>query len=354
MLLIASFAFPPGLQRFWNWWRQQLVALIPETLRRRWPKAERYFITFTPEGEMEILRQTEDDRPLQSVAHDGGADAEGRYSLLLQPGQFLLRRTVLPAAARKNLNQVIRFEIDRHTPFAADQVYFDTRIVEQANAKIVVELIVVPRQVLDPLLALAEDADPNIDDVAVLDHGRPRTGLALLPEGRSDQRPRWSRHLNLALGALLLALIAAALLLPVLFQQRQIESLEQQVAKARKAAIRATDIQQRLTELKRQRRFLVDKKLQTPALTQLLEDLSRRLPDDTWLTQLRYRDGQLHIDGQSPAASKLVKLLEDSPYFDNVHFISPITQDRRSGLERFRISMDVHHGPDKTPESKSE
>ena len=50
------------------------------------------------------------------------------------------------------------------------------------------------------------------------------------------------------------------------------------------------------------------------------------------------------MQGQSPAASALIGALESSGLFENVRFTSPVTQDRRSGLERFHITAQIVKG----------
>jgi hypothetical protein len=55
---------------------------------------------------------------------------DGRFSILLCLANTKVLRQIitLPLAAEENLQQTLRFEIDRYTPFRADQVYFDYRI----------------------------------------------------------------------------------------------------------------------------------------------------------------------------------------------------------------------------------
>ena len=63
--------------------------------------------------------------------------------------------------------------------------------------------------------------------------------------------------------------------------------------------------------------------------------------DDSWLAYLQYGDGQLQLQGESPAASNLLADLEGSDYFAKVNFASPVTQDKASGVERFQISAEI-------------
>ncbi len=263
--------------------------------------------------------------------------------LLLKPGQYLRRCIVLPAAARDNLIQVVGFELDRHTPFSADQVHYTARIVKALPGnRIRVEFVLVLKALLDECLDRLAEAGFSPHRVTVRSpEGEPLPEIDLLPAERRPRTRRWRRRLNYGLAALAVGLLITAMTLPVVHQRRTIAQLERMVRQTRQAADEARRLQQQVITLQRQARFVLDRKQATRPLIEVLEELSRQLPDDTWLTGLHYREGQLQIDGKSAAAAKLVELLENSPYFGNVHFVSPITQDRLSGLERFRISMDV-------------
>ncbi len=272
-----------------------------------------------------------------------GWDESRPVVLLLKPGQYLRRCIVLPAAARDNLIQVVGFELDRHTPFSADQVHYTARIVKALPGnRIRVEFVLVLKALLDECLDRLAEAGLFPHRVTVRSpEGEPLPDIDLLPAERQPRTRRWQRRLNYGLAMLAVGLLTAAMTLPVIHQRHTIAQLERMVRQTRQAANEARRLQQQVTSLQQQAHFVLDRKLASPPLIEVLEELSRQLPDDTWLTGLYYRGGQLQIDGKSAAAAKLVELLENSPYFRNVHFVSPITQDRLTGLERFRISMDV-------------
>jgi general secretion pathway protein L len=96
-------------------------------------------------------------------------------------------------------------------------------------------------------------------------------------------------------------------------------------------------------------RKLIDQKNETPAILEMLNTLSTLIKDDTWLTYLQYADGHLQVQGESPAASNLISVLEASELFANARFVSPVTQDNVSKLERFQITVDATSI--KTPDS---
>jgi Tfp pilus assembly protein PilN len=70
----------------------------------------------------------------------------------------------------------------------------------------------------------------------------------------------------------------------------------------------------------------------------LLQQLTKLLPDGTWLQQLQISEDTVEIFGYSNHAAELVPPLENSPYFSQVEFTAPITRDNQS-REVFRIRM---------------
>ena len=47
----------------------------------------------------------------------------------LPPGQVLRKKITLPAAVEQNLKQALAYDLDRHTPFKPDELYFDAAVV---------------------------------------------------------------------------------------------------------------------------------------------------------------------------------------------------------------------------------
>jgi Tfp pilus assembly protein PilN len=70
----------------------------------------------------------------------------------------------------------------------------------------------------------------------------------------------------------------------------------------------------------------------------LLAQLTKLLPDGTWLQELQISEDTVEIIGSSNRAADLVPPLENSPYFTQVEFTSPITRDNQN-KEVFRIRM---------------
>ena len=67
----------------------------------------------------------------------------------------------------------------------------------------------------------------------------------------------------------------------------------------------------------------------------LLKELTEVIPQDTWLRSLAVRGRKIHLQGTSASATAVVKALEDSPFFEEVHFDSPVV--KKGSSETFKI-----------------
>ena len=74
---------------------------------------------------------------------------------------------------------------------------------------------------------------------------------------------------------------------------------------------------------------------QHPPKLPLLRKLSQSLPKDTWLTNIKFQNGEMEIKGFTSSASKLIPLIEKSPGFKKTGFVGTIL--RESTGEKFTI-----------------
>lgn len=82
---------------------------------------------------------------------------------------------------------------------------------------------------------------------------------------------------------------------------------------------------------------------------EILAELARVLPQDSWVSNLSYKGfdiknlkksgGELTISGYAKSSSSLIPLLEDSPLFEKVEFVGPIKKTRDK--EQFKLSAQV-------------
>jgi hypothetical protein len=80
-----------------------------------------------------------------------------------------------------------------------------------------------------------------------------------------------------------------------------------------------------------------------------MEELSRLLPDTTWVQQLDVKSGsksrELQLAGETGSSSQLIEVLERSGTFANASFKSPLTKGVTPGTERFLLAAEVKPRP---------
>lgn len=163
----------------------------------------------------------------------------------------------------------------------------------------------------------------------------------LLPERFRHKAANTSRLIHSALLATAGLLLLTALTLPLALQYQAVEALAEKVKVIEKDAKKIKSLQQEVDSVINETQKLLDEKRGRPNMVTMLNELSHLIKDDTWLAYLQYSDGHLQIQGESPAASALIGVLETSDLFNNARFASPVTQNTVSKLERFQITVDV-------------
>lgn len=77
-----------------------------------------------------------------------------------------------------------------------------------------------------------------------------------------------------------------------------------------------------------------------PSILDILKELSERIPTDAWVSRFDFSGDDVKIQGEAESASELIPILEASPMFGGVTFLSAITK-ARDGKERFRIGLSL-------------
>lgn len=78
----------------------------------------------------------------------------------------------------------------------------------------------------------------------------------------------------------------------------------------------------------------------------VLDELSKTVPPNAYLSNLRYRAGHLELQGSAENASALIPLLERSPLFENVGFNAPSNRGR-DNRETFSLKAEIEKPKEK-------
>ncbi len=347
--------------RFGRWWFGELAALLPAALRRavtgQMPDlilqlSEGRFVFHSGQGER-ADRLGDCDAAAAGLPDELAkrlkkANSRGGQTILALPRSLVtIQDDELPLAAAENLNDVVGFEMDRLTPFRQDEVYFHARVLEQdrEQQKLTVALTASPRTTVDPLLERARTWGLKIDRVDVAT-GRTRTGsssflkgINLLPTSSGGTSKVIGRAVTIGLLLGVVFMTGLAVSIPLDRKERFAEALSQEVLLARKKLSAVRNLTDEIQALEKSNRYVADVRQKTPMVSRVLDNVTRLLPDDTWLSQLRLIEDRLEMTGYSQDAAQLIAVFDESPLFDEPKFRSPVTRDQRSGVERFSLTL---------------
>jgi len=337
---------------FWTWWYGELVALLPAGLRDAIAAANKRILITLKDTDIVFSERT--DAGWEGLGSHSLAAPEAAASVLpeqvselvlcLPPDQVLTRSLTLPLVAEENLREVLSFELDRQTPFTAEQAYYDYYVKERnaAQGSITVELVVSPRSIVDELLEKLARIGIEPDTITTrVNDSAPTMPVNLLPVS-TRRRPRLAApRLNTGLAAVGAILLVVALLLPLWLNKQKVTELELQQSAAEVVAKDGLALRHDVESLTAASEFLLNKKLSGVLVLQILEEVTRVLPNNTWLARFDVNDSEVQLQGQSSAAAALIELLESSPMFRNARFRSPVVQVPRTDLERFHLSIEL-------------
>lgn len=353
-----------GFSRFLTWWWSEIAAMVPVRLRYWWRESDRVlFLTFDDKkhaliehvtiGGREILKSIDMDSVGQTI-HGASLEQEllrrmnGNYRLLLcLAKEKVLRQTVsLPLVAEENLRQTLGFEIDRYTPFKADQVYFDYRIKERdsTHRKLVVELVLTKKERVDKELADAATLGLHASGVISADDMLSQASLNLLPEavlGKPKWQMPWSR---VFLASFAVLLLIAFLGIPIWQKRTAAIGLMQPLQEVKAKATETDKMRERLDTMVADYNLLPDKKWQDFSPLLALAELSKLLPEDTFVTVLDYDGKTIQIQGESASAASLVETIDASPMFKDVSFKAQVTKIQGTSNDRFHLSAILDAG----------
>jgi general secretion pathway protein L len=349
------------IKGFYRWWLKELAFLVPKKVKQLVSDRTGSLIFTADNGGFTVCFLREDNP--QHKVFDVKVDDNVAYQKLLNQytdidkADFILRLgdaqamakfLYLPEAALENLQQVVGFELDRYTPFKREQVYYTAISLGKTGfGQIQVLLVLTPQVILDDLLAQlnAWGVQPARIEYASIQSAYPDTEgtYNLLPERYQPNTNPLEKSVHWLLNTVLIVLLVAVMVYPVWQEQLAVDFLKAQIKSLEKDTRQVDQQQLEIDALRDETQKLISIKTQTPQLVPVLNELTHLLKNDTWLSNLQYSEKHMQITGQSPSASSLIGLLEASPYFSKVSFVSPLTQDKVTGFERFQISMEVSY-----------
>jgi general secretion pathway protein L len=341
--------------QFFQWWGQELSELMPAQFRARMQYARRRLLMQVGDGE--IALSIEDAEAIQSLDSFSTVQdpqlqqqrvrellqqhelTEVSRDLLLSEADVLRTEVIMPLAAEANLGQALAYEMDRHTPFSAEEVFYCWKILNRdrdAN-QVHFELFVTPREPVEVQLELLKRLGLKPTGIDVTGPNG-LLGINLLPQAMRQRIVNKQVRLNWVIAATTVTLLVFVMAQSLWLREHQVEAITEAIDGVRAEALAVQQIRKQIDDASEAAGFMQSHKIQNGYKVEVLAELTRILPADTFLDRLSLHAETTQMQGKSDNAQGLIELINDSPYFENASFRGPTRLDNRSRKEIFDLS----------------
>lgn len=354
----SAAAIRKGTNEFMGWWFGELSTLVPTPLRRALQPAERTIAVTIDKNRISLTRiEGGNSERLGQFAISGDnfdpshrdldqliakfPTARWRWGLYLEGDAVLRDRLHLPIAAKENFYEAVEFQVDRQTPFQRSEIYFDCHPVaaDTTSRTFCVDYIIAPLEKIDATVRSLTSIGIPVDFVTTISElsaTQPRFNL--LSNHNPPHRQRGIK-LNVGLAIFGLLLGGAALYLTLDNDRRYATALSTKVEHLRNEARIASRLRSEIESEQRSVNYVLNLKRDNDPVIKILNDLTRLLPDDSWVSRFTYKGGQIQIVVHAPESASIVGLVEGSDRFSSAKMMTAVRKDKDANRERFTLGF---------------
>jgi general secretion pathway protein L len=321
------------LLHFWRWWTNELTGMLPPEWRERLTRRNQ--VVAEMKGDALVYRNVETGQVI-------AGKPRGRITFLMQPGRVLVREVELPLLPMSDVKRMIALDLDRLTPFQADQIYFDADIVSRdaENGRQQVAVGVLRRDAAAEILSEVQSRDltPAALGVKPLDGAwTPKFDFLAAMREAEGGGPAQRRSVYWWVG------VAALLILNfVILTWRDSSSLDQlrQAVESQAAPVAvAMRTRDRVDHEAERRAQLLDAKEKLSPLP-VLDAVTAAMPQDAWVRRFEWNGRSVHIIGARKTSQDILARLEASPVLRNARSLSSDSHVDAAGYQPFEMSAE--------------
>jgi len=265
-----------------------------------------------------------------------------RTELILRSCRFLFRPLEVPQRAVDFLDGIVRAQIDRLTPWSANEAVFGWAVAAaSAPERISLVICATARRVVMPYMSALGGLGLESIVVSALPEGEVAQDAPIrVLQDRGESRLGHGRIRR----GLTVAFLSTALIASVGGIANEIfgDGLDEQKAElARAISTLRSSLHRGAGGASPAQKLLEQRKRETPSSVIVVEALSRILPDHTYITELRIEGDKLQIIGVTHDAPELIRLIEQSPNFTRATFFAPTTSTAGEPGEHFHIEARI-------------
>jgi general secretion pathway protein L len=249
---------------------------------------------------------------------------------------FFIRDLAVPKAALKALPRILDQEVQRRTPFQLSDIWH-AAIPAAGGAADIIAMghWMIRKDRAEAALADLGLTAGDVDFLAVRDaNGEVEPVIPFGAAGKED--PPWARRAVKLLAAIGFGAVIFGLVAFEWCQASVATSIEASLVEAREGAQAGRNGVNQAARL-----FAMKTDV---GVLEIWDELSRVIPDHTFLTETRIADGRVTLSGFSADAARLVRVIDQSPLFSGAALSAAIVPDATEHKDHFSINFNVRGG----------
>jgi len=263
----------------------------------------------------------------------------GVYDVFIPEQSLLVREIRLPKMANSALNSAVRLNIGAETPFDLAKIFMAYEVTGKDTDRILVRQFLIRKSEVQEWREALEEIGIRVRRFLV--HRSPKLILADYTDDLKRPYKKW-RHINIALICALLSLVCVTGLQEIrssediqAISEKEVESLRALVANLRAEIESQADRTGSIAIIQaRQETALI--------MLQNFNILSKKLPEETWVSYLEMDAELVRINGSTKRApTDLISLLSNEGYFGAPLLINSFPIGNGSGDQSFEIEIPV-------------
>jgi general secretion pathway protein L len=353
-----------------EWWLKELSGLLPARLTEWLTDAGGRNLLLAAEGEnIRLLLRDDRGRVRAQTIIARASDLslaideflrrnrlkrrDVALGLLLPAEKFFLREITLPREVGRSVAQVAFNDLLQNTPLRAEEIHSTSHAIP-SGARLLVRQTVIRRKYVEDALAAIDLDAAEVDFVEMAALPAASAHPARLNVRDRETTRRWLPQALLSLAAIATLSTIAAVAIEHQNRETTLETLKSEMAAAQAQAQKVRSALDATNQQAASITALRSRKLDGVALVDLWEEISRILPDESWVQELKLSKNaaakgyKVTMSGFSPAAANLVELFDRSAYFQNVALTGPISLDPVEKRERFILEAGLRQAVAKT------
>lgn len=335
------------VRRFWSWWVGELTASLPNRLREGLARRPKFIEVAIEGGTARISLLTRAgirDIATLDLAAPSEAPPDFRHLDVpvvarLASENVLRKRLTLPSISARGLRAILVHEAPRHIPIdpACACWTFTVLARDKARKRSEIELQIIKRDTIEGAIAACAAIGLAPSGIACGEGALQTARFPITNNRKLNPRVLWRRHGLTALCLLAGTLVLANIVHDHCVRTQQATALASEIRRLRPDVDAVQVLREEIAAIGADMKVLVGGKRGTAI--DMLNEITKTLPDNTWVFDLQAAKDRLALRGYSAEAASLIARFDKSRLFRDAEFQAPLTKGGTDGRDRFDLAL---------------